>query len=288
MLDSEAKDEVTEAPPVEETPPVEAPEPQAEVPEDDGGEIVISIEGEEPEADPDAEVEAELGDAGKRALKAAREAAKATAAKLREAEAKLAAVEAQTKPKEEDVLGPRPVIADYGFNDDAHAEALLAWSEKKRALDAKKAEEQAAEKAANEAYQAKLARYHAERVKVGVDDDAQAKVVAVLDERQQTALMHSCPEPEKMVAALAKTPKVLAEVAAIKDPLLFVRRLTQIEGKIQMTTKAPPPPESKLRGGGAAGEAISSQSLDKLKAEADRTGDYTAYFAAKRRANGQS
>ena len=39
-------------------------------------EVVISIEGEEPEPDPDAEVEAELGDAGKRALKAARDAAK--------------------------------------------------------------------------------------------------------------------------------------------------------------------------------------------------------------------
>ena len=272
-MDSEAQ---VDAPEVLEA----APEVTPEAAPEQTGEIIIAIEGEEPAVDEDAEAEAELGEKGLNALRRAREAAKESARKLREAEARAAALEAAVKPKEADVLGPRPVIADYGFNDDLHAAALLEWADKKRKVDEAKTKEQEAAKAATEAYNAKLTRYHEDRVKVGVDDDAQALVVAALTPQQQAALMDASLDPAKVVAALAKTPKVLGELSGIKEIHKFTYRLAQIEGKITMTTKAPPPPESKLRGGVAVAP-VTAGSLEKLRAQAEKSGDYSAYFRAK-------
>lgn len=244
-------------------------------------EIVIAIEGEEPEADPDAEVEAELGEAGKRALKAAREAAKETARKLREKEARLAELEAQVAPKQPEIK--RPTLEDCGFNEDVFAERMAAFV---AAEDKRKAEQKAEEdrqKAATDAYNAKLAKYHEERTKVGVDDDAQARVVAKLTPQQQTALMDASGDPAKVVAALAKTPKVLEELSGIKEIHRFTYRLAQIEGKITVSTKAPPPPETKLKGGGPTIGAVSTIPLDKLRAKAEASDDWDTYFAEKRR-----
>jgi hypothetical protein len=249
--------------------------------ESEAEEVVISIEGEEPEADPDAVPDEELGEAGKRALKAAREAAKESARKAREAEERAAAIEAQYKPKEPEIK--RPTLEDCGFNEDVFAERMAAFviAEDKRKAAA--AEEQNRQKASTEAYQAKLAKYHEDRTKVGVDDDAQARVVAKLSPQQQAALMDASMDPAKVVAALAKTPKVLDELAGIKEIHRFAYKLAQVEGKITMTTKAPPPPESKLRGGLAAADTVARVPLEKLREKAQDSGDWSSYFSEKRR-----
>ena len=236
-------------------------------------EVVISIEGEEPEADPDAVPDEELGEAGKRALKAAREAAKESARKAREAEERAAAIEAQYKPKEPEIK--RPTLEDCGFNEDVFAEKMAAFVTAEDKRKAAATEEQNRQKASTEAYQAKLAKYHEDRTKVGVDDDAQARVVAKLSPQQQAALMDASMDPAKVVAALAKTPKVLDELAGIKEIHRFAYRLAQVEGKITMTTKAPPPPESKLRGGLAMPSGNLSSQLEAAEKRAESTGDRT-------------
>jgi len=258
---------------------VDVIEAEAETPEPE--EIVITLEGEDPEPDEFADVEAELGDKGKRALKAARDAQKAAAAEAREAKARLAELEAAAKPKEPEIK--RPSLEECGFNEDTFADQMAAYVAAQEKVKSAKVEEEARAKAAAEAYQAKLDRYHSERAKVGVDDDAQARVVAALTPQQQSALMDASADPAKVVAALSKTPKVLAELSGIKEIHKFAYRLAQIEGKIQMTTKAPPPPETKLRGGGSPVDAVSTIPLEKLRDKAEATGDYTAYLAEKRR-----
>jgi multidrug efflux pump subunit AcrA (membrane-fusion protein) len=275
MLDSEPQEAVVEDPKVEA--PEEAEAPEAAEPE----EVVITIEGEEPEVDEadDPEVEAELGDRGKRALKAAREAAKEASRKLREAEARAAALEAAHKPAEPEIK--RPSLEECGFNEDVFAEKMTAYVAAQAKVKEQQAEEEARAKAAQDAYKAKLDRYNAERGKVGVDDDVQARVVAALSPPQQTALMDAGRDPAKLVAALAKTPKVLAELAGIKEIHKFTYRLAEIEGKIQMTTKTPPPPETKLRGGTGAASVLTVADLEKMRVKAEETGDYSDYFRAK-------
>lgn len=258
-----------------------APEGDDTLAAEEPGEVVIAIEGEEPEADPDAEVEAELGEAGKRALKAARDAAKEHAREAREAKARLAEIEAATKPKEPEIK--EPTLEECGFNEATYRERLAAFIVADDKRKAAEAEAKKAEKADSDAYEAKRARYFAERGKVGVDDDTEARVVSRLNGAQQTVLMDVCEDPAKVVAALAKTPKILEELAGITKVHKFAHRLAQIEGKITMTTKSPPPPETKLRGGGPTSDAVSTVPLDKLRDRAESSGDWTQYLAEKRR-----
>lgn len=274
MLDQLKDDEPED---VVEDPVVEA----EETPEDQPEELVVTIEGEEPEVDEDAEAEAELGEKGRHALKAVREAAKAARAEVRDLKAKLAEKEAAAKPVVEDI-GPEPTSESCGFNDALFRQKTIEWHEKKRVADAKQEEAKAEAKAKEEAYSAKLTRYHEERGKVGVDDDAQAVVVAALSSQQQAALMDASQDPAKVVAALSKTPKILAELAGLKEIHKFTYRLAQIEGKITVTQKTPPPLESRIRGV-AASDNVSSVPLEKLRTRAETSGDYTEYLAEKRR-----
>jgi len=241
-------------------------------------EVVIAIEGEPPEVDEDAEIEAELGDKGRNALRAAREAAKAASRKVRDLETRLAA---QEQPKQEPEL-KRPTLEDCGFNEDTFAEQMSAYLSAKKDADAKREAEAAKVRERETAYQEKLNRYHAERIKVGVDDDAQAVVVAALNAQQQTALMDASSDPAKVVAVLSKTHKILSESAGIAEIHKFTYRLDQIEGRITMTEKAPPPPESKLRGAGAPPSASLSSQLEAAEKRAEMSGDRSAVLRIKR------
>lgn len=244
-------------------------------------EIVIAIEGEEPEFDPHDVPDEELGEAGKRALKAAREAAKEASAKARKAEARIAELEAASKPATPEIK--RPTLEECGFNEDTFAAKMAEFV---AADDKRKSEEKAEkdrQKAATEAYEAKRNQYFEDRAKVGVDDEAEARVVSRLTPQQQAALMDASGDPAKVVAALSKTPKVLEELSGIKEIHKFTYRLAQIEGKITVSAKTPPPPETRLKSGGAPHDAVSTTPLDKLRDKAEASGDYTAYLAEKRR-----
>lgn len=262
-------------------------------------EIVVTIEGEEPEVDDNGEVDVSdeeyqaLGDAGKATIQRLKNAVKfhndqrrTAVREARELKAQIAAKEAAgaglDRESQEDYLGPQPTYADNGFDDAKTAQAIIDWHEKKRVIDAKKAAAETEAKARETAYQEKLTKYHAERGRVGVDDDAQAVVVAALSPQQQSALMDASLDPAKVVAALSKTPKVLAELAGIKEIHRFTYKLAQIEGKITMTTKTPPPPESKLRGGVAIPAGNLAAQLDAAEKRADQTGDRTEVQRIKR------
>jgi hypothetical protein len=278
MLDSEAKDDVL-APPVEAAETPDNPEVPVETP-DEPEELVITIQGEEPEPDEDAEAEAELGDKGKRALQRAREAAKAAAAEAREVKAKLAEIEARTRPPEVELVRPTP--EDCGFNDDVYAERMMEYLQAKAKLDAKKAEADAEARADEARYKEKLDGYHATRAKFGIDDDVQDRVVSQLSPAQQSILRDTCGDPAKVVAALASSPKKLAALAGEKKPLRFAYELAKLEGSIQMTAKTPPPPESKLRGGTATPGGSLAAQLEAAEKRADMTGDRTEVQRIKR------
>lgn len=276
MLDSEAKEDVIEAEAVETPAEVETPVETPDEPE----ELVITIQGEEPEPDEDAEAEAELGDKGKRALQRAREAAKAAAAEAREVKAKLAEIEARTRPPE--IEAKRPTMEECGFNEEQFAVRMGEYLEAKAKLDAKKAEADAEAKADEERYNEKLTAYKAARSKVGVDDEVQDRVVSQLSPAQQSILMDACADPAKVVAALASSPKVLAALAGEKKLHRFAYELAKVEGKIQMTAKSPPPPESKLRGGTASPGGSLAAQLEAAEKRSEVTGDRTEVQRIKR------
>lgn len=250
----------------------------------DSPELTVTIEGEEPDADDDAGVEETMDERGRKAIRATRDALKAAKARARDAEAKLAQIEAAAQPKPVELV--KPDLAELGFNQDLYEQKLLEYGDELRARKDKQAVADAEAKKTRDAYDAKKAKYFDDRVKLGVDDDLQSVVTSKLTEAQQSVIIDACADPAKVIAALAKSPKALAEIADIKEIHKFSYRLAQIEGKITVTQKAPPPPETKLKGGPGASAAL--QSLEKMHAKARETGDYDAFHAEQRRRAGKS
>jgi hypothetical protein len=252
---------------------------------DDEDDLTITIEGDEPEADPDADIESELGDRGKRAIKALREADKAKSAKLREAEAKIAQYEAEKAPRVVEVI--RPTLEGCGFDADVFADKMLEYTEAQVVVKAKRLEEEARVKASDDDYKARFDRYNVAKATMRVDDFAAAEdtVRAALTREQQSVLIRNCIDPAKVVAALGQSKKALADIAAIKDIDRFAYQLATIEGKITVTSKTPPPPETKLRGGTTS--AVNFNLTARLAAaekKAETTKDRTEVQQIKRQA----
>jgi hypothetical protein len=77
------------------------------------------------------------------------------------------------------------------------------------------------------------------------------------------------------VYVLGKDPTKAKEFAAIKDPVKFAIAIGKLETKLKVTNrKAPPPPPTTIRGNASISGTVDSH-LERLRAEAERTGDYT-------------
>lgn len=274
MLDEqntpETDDDLDEAQ-VEDT----APADDAPDTDEGGEELVIAIDGEEPEDDPEAVDESELGDAGKRALRKAREAAKEAAAEARKLKAELERAKQAQAPKPEEVK--RPTMEECGFDEDVYAERMASFVEAQKAVKEAEARAKAEAEAAEKDYQTRFATYDQEKAKLPPSDmeAAEAAVKAALTVQQQAIIVRNASNPAQVVLALGKSPKALAALAALKDYDRFAYALAQTEGKITVTKK-PIAPESKLRAGaaGAGGVSLSKQ-LEEAEKRAERTGDRT-------------
>jgi len=260
---------------------VELDAPEIEIEPEE--ELAITIEGEEPDVDPDDDIEAELGDRGKRALQAARKAAKEASAKARAAEAELAAM--RMAPVVEEPALVEPTIEECGYNEALFKQKFREYTASEAKIEAQKQARIAEAKAADDDYQARLGKYVTGKTAMRVDDfdAAESMVRSKLTIEQQNVLIRNSDDPAKTVLALGRSKKALDDLAAIKDIDRYAYALAKLEGKITVTSKAPPPPESKLRGGGASGGGgpLTSQ-LAAAEKEAERTGDRSKVVAIKR------
>lgn len=183
-------------------------------------------------------------------------------------------------------LGKKPKLEDFEYEEDKFEKALDEWHEKKHeikkaeiATQAKKQEEQAR-------WQSKIDSYNTAKSKLKVSnfEDAEDIVEDTLNKTQQGIIKGYVKKPADMVYALGNYPKVLKELAAVTDPVEFSIQIGKLETKIstkQPKRKPATKPEKLLKSSG--GKTGSSQSaLDKLRAEAKKTGDMTKYFKYKK------
>lgn len=184
------------------------------------------------------------------------------------------------------VLGPKPKMADPEIDFDAakFEVALTKWNEEKRAADQRATDAQAAEKKSQDAWAARLAEYGEAKTKLKVKDFSEAEVIALeaLNQVQQGIVVQGAENAALVIYALGKNPAKLKELAAITDPVKFAFTVAKLEKDLKLTTrKAPPPPEKVVTGSAPKSGVVDSQ-LDRLRAEAERTGDYTKVTAYKR------
>lgn len=252
----------------------------AENDEDESDEVIVSI-GEEappPEDQPVGHSWAAKMRVENRELKR----------KARELEERLkATTQTETKPV---VLGKKPTLEDHDYDADKFEEALANWFDRKRQADEANAKQEAEVMTQQKAWQAKLDNYGKAKAELRVKDfeDAEAVAQELFSVTQQGVVLQGADNPALVIYALGKNPKKAKELSDIKDPVKFAFAVAKLEKELKVTNRrAAPPPERIVSGTGRVSGAVDS-TLERLRAEAEKTGNMTKviqYKAQKRSAS---
>lgn len=198
----------------------------------------------------------------------------------KELENKLNSAPTNSTPK----LPQKPKFEDFDYDQDQYEAALESWFEKKKSFDKFKDEEELEKKRQDEEWQESVKSYNNSKSLLKVNDfeDAEEDVQAALSEMQQGLIVKGSDNPALVVYALGKNSSVLNKISSIKDPVKFAFAVSKLEAKMKVNNmKKPPAPESVVK------STVSSNSVDstleRLRAEAERTGDYTKVMAFKRK-----
>lgn len=241
---------------------------------EESDEVVVSI-GEEA---PPAEEEQRAPEWVRELRKANREKER----RIRELEAKLQTT-AQTENKPVS-LGPKPKLEEFDYDADRFEQALDAWHDRKRQHDLQTEMVRQAELQQHQAWQAKLDSYSKAKAELRVRDyeDAEAIAQEVFNVTQQGVILQGAENPALVIYALGKNPKKAAELAKNTDPVKFAFAVAKLEKELKVTNRrAAPAPERVIQGTGRASGAVDS-TLERLRAEAEKTGNYTKVLQYKR------
>jgi hypothetical protein len=238
-------------------------------------EVVVQIGDEEPPAS-----EEEFRDVER--FRQLRERYRETSRELARLKAERSTVQADAEkaPK----LGPKPKLSDpdIDFDEEKFEAARDKWDADKRAVDAFAAAQEERAKKAKEAVAQVHQNYAKSKEALKVKDfqEAEDEATNALNEVQQSIVIAGATNPAAMVYALGRNPARLQALASIKDPVKFAVEIGKLEGALKVTkrTSTKPAPEVTVRGGSASAPA-STATLDRLRAEADRTGDRTKVAA---------
>ena len=193
----------------------------------------------------------------------------------RELQGKLqSTAQTETKPV---VLGKKPSLEDYDYDAEKFEEALTTWFERKRQADDANARQEAEVMNQQKAWKAKLDGYGKAKAELRVKDfeDAEAVAQELFNVTQQGVMLQGADNPALVVYALGKNPKKAKELSDIKDPVKFAFAVAKLEKELKVTNRrAAPPPERIVSGTGRVSGAVDS-TLERLRAEAEKTGNMT-------------
>lgn len=181
------------------------------------------------------------------------------------------------QPVQETKLGEKPTLEACDYDAEAYETKLANWFEQKRSHDEQERLKQEQGAKAQQAWNARLATYQEQRaaLKVSDFDDAEETIKDIFDTTQQSLLLKATKNTAIAVYALAKNPKKAQELAAIKDPIDFAIAVHDLETQMKVTPrKSAPLPETAVRGNARVSSGI-DPTLERLRAEADRSGDRT-------------
>jgi len=242
---------------------------------DDEGEVVVSIGDAPPASDEKPEERAPEW------VRELRKASRDKDRKIKELEQKLTGQDAAEKATSP--AARKPTLEDCDYDSDEFERRYDAWSAEQRKVDEERRQKEDAQKQANAEFEAKREGYNQAKTKLKVQDfdDAEGVVQDTLSETQQGIILHAADNPVLVVYALGKNSAKAKELSAIKDPIKFAFAVAKLETQVKTSTrKAPPAPEGKIRGNAPASGAVDS-TLDRLRAEAEKTGDMSKVMAHK-------
>jgi desulfoferrodoxin (superoxide reductase-like protein) len=188
------------------------------------------------------------------------------------------------------VLGKKPSLEEHDYDAEKFEVALAEWFERKRKTEDANAMQEAEVMNQQKAWKAKLDGYGKAKAELRVKDfeDAEAVAQELFNITQQGVVLQGADNPALVIYALGKNPKKAKELSEIKDPVKFAFAVAKLEKELKVTNrKAAPPPERIVSGTGRSSGAVDS-TLERLRADAERTGNMTKiiqYKAQKRAAS---
>lgn len=250
----------------------EASEPEVTADPDGEGEdeeTFIGFDGEEPdEAAPASESESSVIREMRR--------------KLREQERELNNLRKGTQPAKIE-LGPKPTLESCDYDEEAFEAKLDDWKARKAKVEAQEAEATEAEERQRAEIAEQVETYKAAKAQLAVAgyDEAEAEVFSVLHPQVQSLILLDPETAPALVYALSRSPTKLEELSKL-NLARAAKMLGRLEEKVKVEKRRKlPDPDTPISGRATTPTA---GNLDKLLKQARSTGDYSAYYAAKRAA----
>ena len=264
-------EEIIEEQPTEEV--EEETEGTEEEPTEETDEITVTIGDEEDEEEAKYKVAPDW-------VKNLRKTNREDKRRIRELEERLNKQTEIAKP----VLGKKPTLEECDYDADKFDTELANWYEQKRLVDEEAARIAAEQERQNQAWNEKINAYNSGKaaLKVSNFEDAEETVKEVLSITQQGIIISGATKPEIVIYALGKNPTKLQEVAAITDPVQFAFAIANLQRDLKMQPKKTPETVPEKRVVGSAPNNAAEKTLDQLRTEAEKTGDYSKVTAYKR------
>lgn len=254
----------------------EADDGETEAEEEDES-VVVTIAGETPPQEDEEET-----DRAPEWVRDLRKQYREEKRRNRELEEKLASMSGGSQSEIQ--LAEKPSLEKADYDTERYEQELAAWYEQKRKYDEAEAAKQAEQQAVEQEWKQKLEGYQSAKSDLKVRDfeDAEDTVQETLSVTQQGMILQGAENPALLVYALGKNPKKAKELASIQDPVKFAFAVAKLETNLKVTKrKASSKPEKALSGTARPSGSVDS-TLERLRAEAERTGDYSKVFAYKR------
>jgi len=258
--------------------PDEETEQEDDAEEDDS--VVVSIGDEEPARDDD-----EINKAPQW-VKDLRKEAKQIKKENRELKARLES--SGDKNAASVRLGEKPTLESCDYDSEKFESDLTAWHDRKREADAQAKKSEEEQEQQSKAWQTTLETHNTKKAELKVPDyeEAEEAIHESLSLTQQVMIISGADNSALVFYALGRNPAKLKEISSIKDPVKYAFAVAKLETQLKVTKrKAATKPEKKAAGNGGGSSAVDS-TLDKLRAEAAKTGDFTKVIAYKQKKRG--
>tara|TARA_R110000796_G_scaffold242519_1_gene364603 strand:+ start:4151 stop:5071 length:921 start_codon:yes stop_codon:yes gene_type:complete len=175
-------------------------------------------------------------------------------------------------------LGEEPTLEDCDYDTDKFKTSFKEWFNKKADFDKQESVKKVEVEKQQQAWQSRLDLYEKDKtnLKVSNKDEAEFTVESSLDKTQLGVIKHAADNAAQLIYVLGINPKKLKELSVIKDPVKFSFAVAKLETTLKIRSKKRPDtsPEKRVNSSGSSLSG-STLTLEKLREEAGKTGNFT-------------
>ncbi len=198
---------------------------------------------------------------------------------------------AKDTPKQDEVieLGEEPTLESCEYDEDKFKAEVKAYYAREKAIEKQKEEQAKQQDKVKQAQQTQLEAYETQKKALGaknykVAEEEFLTSVHAVNPALGEVILNAAEDMAKMVYVLGTQPKKLESLLKITNPYKLAAEVARIEKDVKVQKKQSNiKPEGTLKGDiGGGATASSEKHLEKLRAEAQKTGDFTKVAAYKR------